>query len=179
MTFGGYNKDYCESKWLATAYSSSLHRRGILLAVSDPGISPTSTMWDEQTAVMRFLAWYVFRFLTDIHIIVSANFQDWDENEQRLWSNVPVRKERVVRSTGTTREGGAAADGIVPAIILVVPNVDEVGADEVIIVFPGNQDVFELPYGQVLFSAMDYYLVMTVLNLFFSMSYHDRNSHIL
>lgn len=64
MTFGGYNKDYCESKWLATAYSSSLHRRGILSAVSDPGISPASTMWDEQTAVMRFLARYVFRFLT-------------------------------------------------------------------------------------------------------------------
>ena len=84
-TFGGYNKDYCESKWLATAYSSSLHRRGILSAVSDPGISPSSTMWDEQTAVMmRFLARYVFRGLTKtspqaascmVHAAVMNNLQ--------------------------------------------------------------------------------------------------------
>jgi retinol dehydrogenase-14 len=66
-TYGGYNKDYCESKWLLTAYSSSLNRRlapRTLSMCADPGISPSSAMWDHQTALMRFMARYMFRFLT-------------------------------------------------------------------------------------------------------------------
>lgn len=70
-TFGGYNKDYCESKWLLTAYSSSLARRfaadpvcNLKSACADPGVSPDSAMWDEQIFVLRFLVRYVFKFLT-------------------------------------------------------------------------------------------------------------------
>jgi NAD(P)-dependent dehydrogenase (short-subunit alcohol dehydrogenase family) len=70
-SFGGYNKDYCESKWLLTAYSASLAARLNKSGVSkvksvcaDPGISPDSAMWDEQTFIMRFLARYVFKILT-------------------------------------------------------------------------------------------------------------------
>lgn len=69
-TFGGYNKDYCESKWLLTTYSAALNDRlskldGSMVSVcADPGISPSSTMWDQQTFIVRFLARYVFRFLT-------------------------------------------------------------------------------------------------------------------
>lgn len=70
-TFGGYNKDYAESKWLLTTYSSALNKRlesthkGSLQSVcADPGISPDSTMWDQQTFVIRFMARYVFKFLT-------------------------------------------------------------------------------------------------------------------
>ena len=67
-TFGGYNKDYAESKWLLTAYSSSLARRlagkKIDSVCADPGVSPDSAMWDEVDAIKRFLARYVFKFLT-------------------------------------------------------------------------------------------------------------------
>ena len=63
-TYGGYNKDYAESKWLLTAYSSHLARRGVPSVCSDPGASPDSAMWDEQVFVVRFLARYVFKFLT-------------------------------------------------------------------------------------------------------------------
>ena len=64
-TFGGYNKDYAESKWLLTAYTAELARRHGVVAVSaDPGASPDSAMWDEQTWIIRFLARYVFYRLT-------------------------------------------------------------------------------------------------------------------
>jgi hypothetical protein len=37
----------------------------------------------------------------------------------------------------------------------------------------------KFPYVQVLFSAIGYYLLFTVLILFFSISYHDQNNNIL
>ena len=61
-TFGGYNKDYAESKWLLTSYTSHLSR--ILSVSADPGVSPDSKMWDEQIAIVRFMARYVFYYLT-------------------------------------------------------------------------------------------------------------------
>mmetsp|Transcript_17071 Transcript_17071/g.46818 ORF Transcript_17071/g.46818 Transcript_17071/m.46818 type:complete len:323 (-) Transcript_17071:1269-2237(-) len=63
-TFGGYNKDYCESKWLLTAYSAMLAKRGYESVCADPGASPGSKMWDVQPLAIRILARYVFRFLT-------------------------------------------------------------------------------------------------------------------
>ena len=66
-TFGGYNKDYCESKWLLTCYTVELSRRlqrTVLVMSADPGASPDSTMWDEVAFPIRFLARYVFKFLT-------------------------------------------------------------------------------------------------------------------
>jgi NAD(P)-dependent dehydrogenase (short-subunit alcohol dehydrogenase family) len=67
-TFGGYNKDYAESKWLLTCYSAALNKRiasqGVASVCADPGASPGSPMWDQQTLMIRILARYVFRFLT-------------------------------------------------------------------------------------------------------------------
>jgi NAD(P)-dependent dehydrogenase (short-subunit alcohol dehydrogenase family) len=69
-TFGGYNKEYCETKWLLIAYMASLRRRlekgetSVLPVCADPGVSPTSEMWDEQTPTMRFMArWVLFRLM--------------------------------------------------------------------------------------------------------------------
>ena len=67
-TFGGYNKDYAESKWLLTAYTSELARRSsscsVVAVSADPGASPDSAMWDEQSFFVRFMARYVLKFLT-------------------------------------------------------------------------------------------------------------------
>lgn len=64
-TFGGYDKDYCESKWLITAYAQHLHsQRNITAVVADPGVSPDSAMWDNVTPIKRFLVKHVFKFLT-------------------------------------------------------------------------------------------------------------------
>ncbi|CAJ1944323.1 unnamed protein product [Cylindrotheca closterium] len=63
-TFGGYNKDYAESKWLVTAYSAMLAKRGVTSVCADPGASPGSAMWDNQPLMIRIMARYVFRFLT-------------------------------------------------------------------------------------------------------------------
>lgn len=59
-TFGGYNKDYTETKWLLTAYTSHLSRRGVQAVSADPGVSPDSSLWDEQIAFVRFMARNVF-----------------------------------------------------------------------------------------------------------------------
>ena len=68
-TFGGYNKDYAESKWLLTAYTCHLSRRSDLKDTvgaysADPGVSPDSSMWDQQIFVIRFMARYVLYHLT-------------------------------------------------------------------------------------------------------------------
>ena len=68
-TFGGYNKDYAESKWLLTAYTCHLSRRSDMKDTvgaysADPGVSPDSSMWDQQIFVIRFMARYVFYHLT-------------------------------------------------------------------------------------------------------------------
>ena len=66
-TFGGYDKDYCESKWLVTAYTNHLNERfgGKVTAVcADPGISPDSAMWDHVSAMKRFFVGKIFKFLT-------------------------------------------------------------------------------------------------------------------
>lgn len=61
-TFGGYNKDYAESKWLLTTYSYALNKRISQPSVcADPGVSPDSAMWDQQAFMIRFLARYVFK----------------------------------------------------------------------------------------------------------------------
>jgi len=65
-TFGGYDKEYCETKWLLVAYMASLKSRydagltTVLPVCADPGASPDSEMWDEQTLAMRVMARYVF-----------------------------------------------------------------------------------------------------------------------
>ncbi len=68
-SFGGYNKDYAESKWLVTAYTCHLARRSDLKDTvgsysADPGVSPDSSMWDQQVFLIRFMARYVFYYLT-------------------------------------------------------------------------------------------------------------------
>lgn len=63
-SFGGYDKDYCESKWLITAYTEHLHQRKICAVVADPGVSPDSAMWDNVAPIKRFLVKNVFKFLT-------------------------------------------------------------------------------------------------------------------
>eukprot|EP00977_Amphora_coffeiformis_P000504 scaffold126_cov178-Amphora_coffeaeformis.AAC.3 len=72
-TFGGYDKDYCESKWLITAYTHHLHERfqkasaetkTMASLAADPGVSPDSAMWDNVAPIKRFLVKYVFKFLT-------------------------------------------------------------------------------------------------------------------
>jgi NAD(P)-dependent dehydrogenase (short-subunit alcohol dehydrogenase family) len=70
-TFGGYDKDYCESKWLITAYTNSLNERyggggnnKIAAVCADPGVSPDSAMWDNVAPFKRFLVGTVFKFLT-------------------------------------------------------------------------------------------------------------------
>jgi len=65
-TFGGYNKDYAESKWLLNCYTSHLSRTfpKVQSLSADPGISPDSSMWDQQIALIRFLARRVFYYLT-------------------------------------------------------------------------------------------------------------------
>mmetsp|Transcript_56163 Transcript_56163/g.136045 ORF Transcript_56163/g.136045 Transcript_56163/m.136045 type:complete len:184 (-) Transcript_56163:196-747(-) len=72
-TFGGYDKDYCESKWLVTAYTHHLHERfltsntdstAMAAATADPGVSPDSAMWENVSPIRRFFVKYVFKFLT-------------------------------------------------------------------------------------------------------------------
>ncbi|KAL3931885.1 MAG: hypothetical protein SGBAC_011103 [Bacillariaceae sp.] len=71
-TFGGYDKDYCESKWLVTAYGYALSQRlakdpktkGMAVLAADPGVSPDSAMWDNVVPIKRYLVKYVFKFLT-------------------------------------------------------------------------------------------------------------------
>uniref|UniRef100_A0A7S3V2Q2 Protochlorophyllide reductase n=1 Tax=Aplanochytrium stocchinoi TaxID=215587 RepID=A0A7S3V2Q2_9STRA len=60
-SFGGYDIDYCEAKWLLSAYTQALNDKlskgnaKIKAVCADPGISPNSAMWDEQPAPMRFM----------------------------------------------------------------------------------------------------------------------------
>ena len=71
-TFGGYDKDYCESKWLVTAYTNHLSERfkadskngAVTAMAADPDVSPDSAMWDNVVPIKRFLVKYVFKFLT-------------------------------------------------------------------------------------------------------------------
>lgn len=66
-TFGGYDKDYCKSKWLITAYTNSLNERygnKVVAVCADPGVSPDSAMWDNVAPLKQFLVGTVFKFLT-------------------------------------------------------------------------------------------------------------------
>jgi hypothetical protein len=59
-----------DSKWFLVCYTAELSRRlvaagsSVKAVCADPGISPGSSMWDNQAAVVRILARYVFAPLT-------------------------------------------------------------------------------------------------------------------
>lgn len=68
--FGGYDVDYCEAKWLLSMYTALLAKRleaegtSVKVMDADPGISPSSSMWDEQPLMLRIMARYLCVCLT-------------------------------------------------------------------------------------------------------------------
>ena len=62
-TFGGYDVDYCEAKWLLSMYTAILAKRleksNAKAMDADPGVSPSSAMWDDQPMMLRIMARYI------------------------------------------------------------------------------------------------------------------------